>query len=124
MGMCGETKVLKFFSLLKIAIFWDIAPCSPYMNRRFGGTYHFHLQGRKSAEQETSVRVGGRFMYGLHGAISHKTADFITTAVRTSYPTFLFIVLLRLAITYIRRTLDIWHVHYVRTLDIWQHGGN
>jgi hypothetical protein len=37
------------------AIFRDIAPCSPYMNRRFGGTYHLHLQGRISAEQETSV---------------------------------------------------------------------
>jgi hypothetical protein len=25
--------------LMKIAIFWDIAPCSPYMSRHFGGTY-------------------------------------------------------------------------------------
>jgi hypothetical protein len=40
--------------VMKTANFWDIAPCSPYMNRRFGGTYHFHVQGRKSAEQETS----------------------------------------------------------------------
>jgi hypothetical protein len=39
---------------IKIAIFWDIAPCSLYMNRSFGGTYHLHLQGRKSAKQETS----------------------------------------------------------------------
>jgi hypothetical protein len=29
------------------AIFWDIAPCSPYLRRRFRGTYHFHLHGRK-----------------------------------------------------------------------------
>jgi hypothetical protein len=36
------------------AIFWDITPCSPYMNRRFGGKYCLYLQGRKSAEQETS----------------------------------------------------------------------
>jgi hypothetical protein len=35
---------------MKFAIFWYIAPCSTYMNRRFGGTYHLHLQGRKSAE--------------------------------------------------------------------------
>jgi hypothetical protein len=40
--------------VMKIAIFWDTVPCISYMNRRFGGTYHFHLQGRKSAEQETS----------------------------------------------------------------------
>jgi hypothetical protein len=43
-----------------MAIFWDIAPCSPYMNRRFGERYH-QLQGRNSAEQETSVRWRGLF---------------------------------------------------------------
>jgi hypothetical protein len=41
---------------MKISIFWDIAPCSPYMNRRFGRKYLLHLQDRKSAEQETSER--------------------------------------------------------------------
>jgi hypothetical protein len=30
-------------------------PPSSYMNRRFGGTYHLHLQGRKWGGQETSV---------------------------------------------------------------------
>jgi hypothetical protein len=25
-------------STLRVAIFWDIAPCSPYVKRRFGGT--------------------------------------------------------------------------------------
>jgi hypothetical protein len=39
-----------------VAIFLDIAPCIPYVNRRFGGTYHLYFQGRKSAEQETSVQ--------------------------------------------------------------------
>jgi hypothetical protein len=33
--------------VMKIFIFWDIAPCSPYMSRRFGGTYRLHLQGPK-----------------------------------------------------------------------------
>jgi hypothetical protein len=29
-------------------IFWDITPCSPLnVNRRFGGTYRLHLQGRR-----------------------------------------------------------------------------
>jgi hypothetical protein len=41
---------------MNVAIFWDIAPCSPYVKRCFGGTYHFLLQGRKSAKQETSVQ--------------------------------------------------------------------
>jgi hypothetical protein len=35
--------------VMKVVIFWDIAPCG------FGGTYRLHLQGRKSVEQETSV---------------------------------------------------------------------
>jgi hypothetical protein len=30
------------------SIFWDIKSCSPLkVNRRFGGTYQLHLQGRK-----------------------------------------------------------------------------
>jgi hypothetical protein len=43
----------------KIAICWDIAPCSPYINRRFGGTYRLQLQGKKLAEKENNVRAGG-----------------------------------------------------------------
>jgi hypothetical protein len=39
----------------KVVIFWDTAPCSPYMTLRFGGTYHLYVPGRKSAELETSV---------------------------------------------------------------------
>jgi hypothetical protein len=34
----------------------DTAPCSPYVNWRFAGKYHFHLQGKESAEEETSVQ--------------------------------------------------------------------
>jgi hypothetical protein len=25
--------------IMKVASFWDIAPCNPYMKQRFGGTY-------------------------------------------------------------------------------------
>jgi hypothetical protein len=35
---------------------WNIAQCSLYVNRRFGETYHLHLQGTKSAKQETSLQ--------------------------------------------------------------------
>jgi hypothetical protein len=45
--------------VMKVVFFWDTAPCSPYVNRCFRGTYHLHLQGRKSAEQETSLLAGG-----------------------------------------------------------------
>jgi hypothetical protein len=34
--------------VMKSIIFWDITPCSAFkVNRRFGGTYRLHLQGRK-----------------------------------------------------------------------------
>jgi hypothetical protein len=29
------------------AVFWDVTPCRYFVNRRYGGTYHLHLQGRK-----------------------------------------------------------------------------
>jgi hypothetical protein len=32
--------------VMKSTIFWHITSCSPLsVNRRFGGTYHLHLQG-------------------------------------------------------------------------------
>jgi hypothetical protein len=37
------------------AIFGDVAPCRSCVNRRFGGTCHLHLQGRKNRERGTSV---------------------------------------------------------------------
>jgi hypothetical protein len=46
--------LIKQKSFLKIAVFWDIVPCGSYMNQRLGGTYHLHLQGRKSVKEETS----------------------------------------------------------------------
>jgi hypothetical protein len=33
---------------MKNTVFWDVAPCSYFVNRRFGGTYRLHLQGRKN----------------------------------------------------------------------------
>jgi hypothetical protein len=45
--------------VMKVTIFWDIGPCSPYMKRLFGGTYPLQRQGRKSAEEETSRLAGG-----------------------------------------------------------------
>jgi hypothetical protein len=32
---------------MKKAVFWDVAPCRSSVNRRFGGTYLLHLQGRE-----------------------------------------------------------------------------
>jgi hypothetical protein len=40
---------------MKNAVFWDVAPCRSFVNRRFGGTYSLHLHGRKIRGQGTSV---------------------------------------------------------------------
>jgi hypothetical protein len=41
--------------VMKVVIFWDIAPCSSFMKQCLEEIYHLHLQGRKSAEYETSL---------------------------------------------------------------------
>jgi hypothetical protein len=80
----------------KVAISSDITLCSPYMNRRFGVTYHLRLPSRMLAFLFIALLVfdsedGGdtfpkrRFIYGRHSAITQKIATFITTAVRTSH---------------------------------------
>jgi hypothetical protein len=33
---------------MKNTVFWDVAPCRYFVNRRFGGTYRLHLQGRRN----------------------------------------------------------------------------
>jgi hypothetical protein len=33
---------------MKNAVFWNVALCRSYVNRRFGGRHYLHLQGRKN----------------------------------------------------------------------------
>jgi hypothetical protein len=40
---------------MKNSVFWDVAPCRSCVNRRFGGTYRLHLQGREIRERGTSL---------------------------------------------------------------------
>jgi hypothetical protein len=40
---------------MKNAVFWDVAPCRSCVNRRFGGTYRLHLQGRIIRGRGTNV---------------------------------------------------------------------
>jgi hypothetical protein len=41
---------------MKNAVFWGVVPCRcGRLNRRFGGSYRLHLQGRKIRELRTSV---------------------------------------------------------------------
>jgi hypothetical protein len=45
--------------VMKCTIFWDITQCIPLkVNRRLGGTYRLHLQGRRISRARTSVRAG------------------------------------------------------------------
>jgi hypothetical protein len=39
------TIYLLLFDSYGLAVFWDVAPCRYFVNRRFGGTYGLHLQG-------------------------------------------------------------------------------
>jgi hypothetical protein len=42
---------------MKSIIFWDVTPCSlSRCNRRFGGTYRLHLQGRRKFQQEPASK--------------------------------------------------------------------
>jgi hypothetical protein len=66
---------------MKKAVFWDVAPCRYYVNRRFGGTYRLHLQGRrkkkKIRERGTSASrcpPKRQLTQYLHGATLQKTA--------------------------------------------------
>jgi hypothetical protein len=42
--------------VINVAMSWDMALCSLYGNRRFGGMYHLHLKGKRLANQEASAQ--------------------------------------------------------------------
>jgi hypothetical protein len=42
---------------MKNVFFWDVTPCGPCENRRFGGKYHFHLQGNRSRSRRDTIEV-------------------------------------------------------------------
>jgi hypothetical protein len=34
---------------MKNAVFWNVAPCKYFVNRRFGGKYRLNFQGKRNA---------------------------------------------------------------------------
>jgi hypothetical protein len=58
---------------MKNAVFWDVSPCRSCENRRFGGMYLLHLQGRKIRSRY--VPPTRRFTQDLHGASLQLPAD-------------------------------------------------
>jgi hypothetical protein len=44
--------------IMKSTIIWDLTLCIPLkVNRRFGGTYLFHLKGRRISRARTSIKA-------------------------------------------------------------------
>jgi hypothetical protein len=62
------------------AVFWIVTPCSSEEVRPFEGTYHLHLQGRKTNEQTSRSRQ--------KVVNSPKNILFIDLTARTSYSMF------------------------------------
>jgi hypothetical protein len=56
---------------MKNAVFWDVAPCRSYVNRRFGGTYRLHLHGRKIVNRKFFYPEDGGDTF-LRNVVSHK----------------------------------------------------
>jgi hypothetical protein len=41
-----QVMIVMMMMMMKNAVFWGVAPCRcGRLNRRFGGSYRFHLQG-------------------------------------------------------------------------------
>jgi hypothetical protein len=75
--------------LLKGTIFWDITPCSPLnVNRRFGETYHLHLQGRRLLD--TCFYAGSCLVYSstlkMEALFSSETSIDIERTTRRYIP--------------------------------------
>jgi hypothetical protein len=72
-SMIATPFTVRIVEFMKKTVLWDVAPCRYGVNRRFGGTYRLHLQGRrenkKSASEET-VRAGAsRLMSEINSVI-------------------------------------------------------
>jgi hypothetical protein len=71
--------------VMKSTIFWDVTPCSPLkVNRRYGGRYGLHFQGRKISQQETNVKAGGKPEDG--GDMFHRNVGRLSTDYMALHP--------------------------------------
>jgi hypothetical protein len=73
--------------VLKSIIFWDMRPCSPLsFNRRFGGTYRLHLQGRRNrfSKPATTRRWYSSFVFTFITFVHHMYVHWILLLGYTS----------------------------------------
>jgi hypothetical protein len=77
--------------VMNVALFWDIAPCSPYVNRRFGGIYHiYRVENHPSKEPRCSrwpassmlVSCSDKFYLEDRGDMFHETSVHVRTTQR------------------------------------------
>jgi hypothetical protein len=62
-----------FTAVVMKSTIWDMTPCSPLsFNRRFGGTYRLHPQGRRNRFSKPSKQEASLELNALHGVISQK----------------------------------------------------
>jgi hypothetical protein len=54
-------------------LFWNITPCSSFMNQRFGGMYHFHRQDIKISRERNQrpITPSSSFMNQRFGGMYH-----------------------------------------------------
>jgi hypothetical protein len=63
---CENLKSYKVYRILKSTVFWDITACSPLrVNRRFGGTFSLHFQGRRISRALFATYFHACFLLGL-----------------------------------------------------------
>jgi hypothetical protein len=80
---------------LRNVVVWDVTPCGCCLNRRFGGSYHIHYQGKENSSPILStltirrnVTPKRRFLQDPYGVTSQKTAfSKISHAVPRASPT-------------------------------------
>jgi hypothetical protein len=77
---------------MKNTVFWDVAPCRYFVNRRFGETYRLHLQGirnpRAIRSSETSVNKISTRRHITEDGILQNTIMF-GTILRRHYSNFM-----------------------------------
>jgi hypothetical protein len=54
------SNIYKSSLYLNVAIYWDLAQCSPYVNWCFEGRYNLHPKSWKSSKQEASMQQVAR----------------------------------------------------------------
>jgi hypothetical protein len=107
--------------VVKSTVLWDITPCSPLsVNRRFGGTYHLYLQGRKNnfnkkpAWKHFFYPEGEGDMY-LRTVIWHST-DYTALYPRRLYVLFILLLVTRTIVFFVNR-----HIFVFRCYSSWFH---